>query len=562
MDINGTTFDSDGVYYKVTYTSNRPNNSQMTYNFTIAVSILEAPLGLALADWVGLLGTVTINGVSVNYRVKSAGETWLATPGNSRTRTVSVTCPSTVGSAAQAVRFRVTSDGVYYSPRGPMDNSGYTVQSLPLANTAATAPTSVSVSPSVSEGNATLVWSGAAGGANNAITAYEIQQSDSANGTTWGDWEAHAIVNSTAASGNRSVAPPPTRGHFRRYRIRTRGVLGASWYSPWSANSNTLRRNTIPTAPTTFTASPAVYIGSQVTLSWSGAAAGTSPIREYNIQQSISTDRQATWTSWQTAATVTSSAASGSTTVNASAVGGTFTRCRISVTDTLGAVSGFTQSNAVLRNSPPLAPLVEAPRAGGVTYNRRPMVLIQTQPEPDGHNQAVWVRSNGVWRNSVDDAACFTTPGESAASVRTVFTEPDELPFGAHSIEVNLRDSLSTGAAVSRSFTIEPSPFEEITADETPVRAAHITVLRAAVNNVRNYYGMAAFAWHEAIIPGRTQILNWTYHILELRRAIDEVIAAVNHFGADIPSPQWLPIEPGRPRAAVMEQLHTMIPNL
>jgi hypothetical protein len=79
---------------------------------------------------------------------------------------------------------------------------------------------------------------------------------------------------------------------------------------------------------------------------------------------------------------------------------------------------------------------------------------------------------------------------------------------------------------------------------------------------VRIYYNLTAFVWHETVIAGRTQILNWTYHILELRTAIDEIIAVINHFGPAVPVPQWIPIEPGRPRAAIMEQMHTIIPAL
>jgi hypothetical protein len=74
------------------------------------------------------------------------------------------------------------------------------------------------------------------------------------------------------------------------------------------------------------------------------------------------------------------------------------------VTDVLDGVSGYVQSNSVMRNSPPLVPIVEVPKSGSVTYNRRPMYLIQTQAEPDGNPQTVWVKNaNGNWYNNVDN---------------------------------------------------------------------------------------------------------------------------------------------------------------
>jgi len=41
----------------------------------------------------------------------------------------------------------------------------------------------------------------------------------------------------------------------------------------------------------------------------------------------------------------------------------------------------------------------------------------------------------------------------------------------------------ASGAKVSRSFTVAASLFEEITANETTVKAAHIQALHTAVNH-------------------------------------------------------------------------------
>ena len=87
--------------------------------------------------------------------------------------------------------------------------------------TACTAPTLCTVSAPLSEGNVTLSWSGASGGAGNPITSYEIQYSNSPDNSNWGAWLALATVNTSATSSILNVSPPATRGHYRRFRIRT-----------------------------------------------------------------------------------------------------------------------------------------------------------------------------------------------------------------------------------------------------------------------------------------------------------------------------------------------------
>ena len=59
----------------------------------------------------------------------------------------------------------------------------------------------------------TLSWSGAASGAGNAITSYEIQYSDSVDNSAWSDWMALTTVNTSATNGSLSVSPPTTRGN-------------------------------------------------------------------------------------------------------------------------------------------------------------------------------------------------------------------------------------------------------------------------------------------------------------------------------------------------------------
>lgn len=92
-----------------------------------------------------------------------------------------------------------------------------------------TAPTSFTVNPAVFEDQTTLSWGGASAGINNAISGYEIQYADSTNGTTWGSWESLKTVTGTSTTDTPSIS----RGTYRKYRVRTQGAAGSSFYSEW-----------------------------------------------------------------------------------------------------------------------------------------------------------------------------------------------------------------------------------------------------------------------------------------------------------------------------------------
>lgn len=433
--------------------------------------------------------------------------------------------------------------------------------------TACGAPTVCTVSATLSEGNVTLSWSGASGGAGNAITFYEIQYSDSTDNSNWGAWTTLTTVNTSATSSIVSVSPPSTRGNYRRFRIRTCGAAGESFYSDWTVSSNTVRRNTLPIPPTTFTATPAIYEVRKITISWSGTIPGTSAIKQYVIQQAISTDG-VNWSAYEALTTIVSSAASGTIEVNGSQIAGTYTRYRISVTDVLDAVSTFVVSNAVKKNSPPASPTITCPVTGNSTYNTTPRFMITTGIEPDGQTQIVEVKiDSGQWYNSVDNPERFSTSGFLGNGVKTVY-QAEPLLAGNHTVTFRCLDSdiESASAEVIRTFTVLEMPFEIITANVTHAKATHIQTLRTAVNRVRSYYTLSPVSWKEEIIAGKTTIKNWPSHITEIRKAIDSVILVINDFDAsgtfDIPAFTWLPIGMGRPRADVMEQMHNLISML
>lgn len=112
--------------------------------------------------------------------------------------------------------------------------------------TKTTAPTSIT-GASIAEGTVSLSYSGAAPGTDNTITGYVVQYADwPVGGNAWGAWQALTEFTSTSGSGTFTAAVNPQRGAWRRYRMRTKGSAGASWYSDWSNPSNDIRTNRTP----------------------------------------------------------------------------------------------------------------------------------------------------------------------------------------------------------------------------------------------------------------------------------------------------------------------------
>lgn len=515
-------------------------------------------------SWSGAAaGTSVIQQYNIENCTSTDGSTWtswaaFSTVATSSTSGSLAVTPSTIPGTYTKYRISVTDSLGTVSSAYKESNGIY------CSITACGAPTACSVSATLAEGSVTLSWSGAGNGAGNTITSYEIQFSESGDGSTWGSWAALTTVNTTATSGSVSVSPSTTRGYYRRFQVRARGSAGSSYYSAWKVSTNSVRKNTLPAAPTSFAASPAIYEVNTITLSWSGVAAGTSPIKQCVIQQCTSTDGSA-WAAYETLATVVTDATSGSYSATASGVAGTYTRYRISVTDTLGAVSSYAISGAVKKNSPPAVPIIDAPKAGSATYNPTPRFLIATGTEPDIQTQKVCVKiGTADWQDSVSNSESFSQNGYLGNGVKTIH---QAAPQSTGSIPVTFRcldnGIESASMEVSRTFTVLPSPFEEIAANETRVKATHIRTVREAINIVRDYYGLAPVSWSEDVVAGKTAVKNWPFYIREIRSALEPVVALINQFDPvpvfDVPVVNWLPLGTGRPRAAVMQEIQDLI---
>lgn len=413
--------------------------------------------------------------------------------------------------------------------------------------TAVTAPTSAIV-PSISESTPSLTFSGAGAGTNNAISGYDIEYSDSTNGTTWGTWTELKSLTSTATSGTTSVAMNSTRGRYRKYRIRTKGAAGASFYSGWK-ETGAVKYNSLPTAPTGVSASPEVYVSGAITLAYSGSTDEDNNLGPYQVQYNYyKNNAWGTWTS------LADNAKSHTPSLGVLEK----VKYRVRATDTLGAVSSYVETNECYKNTPPTAVTINHPTTGKTTRYIRPRFLITLGTDAEGNLQSIaaegytFSRSSGLENGS-----------------RVVARKSGNAAVGANSLSAYVTDIHGEISPVAtRQTTYTPATYTDpvLIAGTTRIKAAHMNELRANINTARQYYGLANKAWAETITAGVTSTRNWFDHVTEMRAAIMEVINFVNGWDTastaqGITNPNWVNLT-RTPSRDVLEQIRSVISAL
>jgi hypothetical protein len=408
------------------------------------------------------------------------------------------------------------------------------------------------LSATVAENNPTLSCSGATQGTNNNIVGYEIQYAESSNGTTWGAWTALKTVTTTALSFSTTVTLSSTRGNYRKYRIRALGEYDID--SAWKETAS-VRKNSIPTAPTSASITPLVLESGYITIAWAGAADADNNIDHYAVEYATSVDG-VTFGSWA-ASSVSPANISPAQTTAADLIRGQYRKYRIAAVDAFGQTSPWKETNTFRKNSAPSAPTINQPGTSKTTYNPRPRLLMTVGNDVDSQNQIV-------------SASGYTasTAGAQAAGKKLILRKDNPAAAGTVSASVISTDSLGVASsAAAKSLTYAEPSFTDATlaAGTTARKAAHINELRTMVNTVRAYYGIAAYSWAETITAGTTPLANWATHIAELRAAIDAVVTYVNAWDSTatankIMLPAWTAITSGqRPNAAVVEQIRAAI---
>lgn len=309
--------------------------------------------------WVGASGGISnpIESYLIRYRTSSDNSTWSGW--------ADLTTVKTTGSYSMSIDVSSKVSRGYYVQfgiRSQPSNTAYAsswkysdaIRRKPY--TKCTAPTTIAISPSGTfEDSVTISWSGASGGTDNSIQEYYIQYITSSDNSTWGSWTSLAYYYTTIPNGsyNVSLSSKVTRGHYIKFRIRTQGTAGSSYYSDYKESSS-IRRNpyTKCTAPTTFTAYPSDIFEDKITISWSGASGGTNnTISSYEIIYNISSNGS-TWGSWETLTNYSTTSSKGSYTADMSSkvARGYYVRFQIRTQGTAGSsyYSDYKESSSTI----------------------------------------------------------------------------------------------------------------------------------------------------------------------------------------------------------------------
>lgn len=245
-DINNKTiassYSSPYISYKITYTAVRNNNTQVTYTFKIQ-SLLVGDS----SSWIGT-GSILSCSIKVNdgygtVKLKESTEKWSGGSSSGTvksTKTLSITCTSSVSNENQTVTFTVTRpDGAGSS--GKVSSTDYYVTSPALLTSTCSAPSVFIASPNGFKDDVSLFWSGASGGNGNNMIGYEIKYVVSDDTSVWGAETDLALITSETTNGYTiNMSDRVAMGQYVKFIIRTL-CDNSDYYSAWRY-SNIIQR--------------------------------------------------------------------------------------------------------------------------------------------------------------------------------------------------------------------------------------------------------------------------------------------------------------------------------
>ena len=377
----------------------------------------------------------------------------------------------------------------------------------------------------------TLSWEAGGAGVNNPVTGYAVYRKEGSG--------SYSLLQTTEASVcSLSVTAPDTPGASHMYYVITLGTKSGFNSPPSDTVTLSSYAYTACGAPASVTLSASIA-ESSLTLSWSGASAGTAnPIAGYRIRYQDSDDNAA-WGASGELQTVSVREPQGSLAVEPPPARGAYRRFSV---QTLGTADGYDSQEALCQESVRKNRLPPAPTflSGSMTYTQSPLIRIRLGEEPDGQTQTLML--------AADDGDYEAVAEE---------TRLQNLSFGGHVIRAYSVDSLGAASeTVGHTLDIIDSGFTDpvIVPLHTFVKAVHINELRERVDGLRAYYGLEAFAWSPAPVSGETGLIIWRDHILELRQAAEPAFAAA---GTDAPA--WTELPVNTPKAAAIDELREAV---
>ena len=435
--------------------------------------------------------------------------------------------------------------------------------------TACTAPTSCSLNTTISETSAILSWSGATSGTNNAITGYYIEYADSLDGANYGAWQA--LTNAWTSSGGYAinVDAPSVRGTYRTYKVATLGSAGSSYYSGFAYCANSVRKNRLPNTPVVNTDSTN-HPESNYTISWGLVSDPDGQSVTYFVTRGV-------WngTSYDYLSDIEVSGASYSWSISGYSRGQRL-YMTVRARDSLGAFSPSAGTGVeITRNQSPVLPTISFPINGSITYNKQPRVGVVLSTDPDNDLVCGYMSINGVESDSNGANQSYWSQTGLSPSGTQIVVRGVTVPDGSRGIGYLCYDTVRALSPVANSniTVLTPSWTDStIVSGITKPKLEHISELRTAINNVRNYYGLNAYVWSiPNLVRGETLIKDTLTFVTEMRDAIQEIIDYVNSFDNtntthNIEQPVWtdsvLVPEEFHVKAVYISEIRAIIPTL
>ncbi len=394
---------------------------------------------------------------------------------------------------------------------GQYSNSANSVARIVYGYSDPTPPTSIKVNgaSSVIVDAGTIVnvtWSGAQAGANNGIYGYQFYVSYQPDS---GYWAYGSVITGTSAT----LQASSTMGEKLYFKLATVGYVSQGSMSDATIVLET-KVYTANNAPDTVSASPSVTsAGNLVTLSWSGAQAGTNVnIASYAVYRSENRD-----SGFELLATVSGT----SMNVYAPAETGHAYYYRVAaLADRAGYDSGMSLAYAILAvPDAPQAPIIQG-TASGKSYNPRPRVLAQIPANTiEGLEQTI---------SAIGWSASRT--GQVAGEKIVLRKDTAYNASGSSAVEFSNRDSYAGVTTVNVNVQYQSAEWTDdpVEAGYTTIKAAHMNELRRAIDDIRAWYGMGAYQWQDEIIAGVTSSVRWVSHALEIKAQIEAIRDFVN----------------------------------
>lgn len=203
--------------------------------------------------------------------------------------------------------------------------------------TANTAPTSVTVSPSIFNSSVTISYTGATAGTANSISNYSIYSRSSVNGSSYSSWTNIGTSDSTSYT----YTPSVTAGYYMQFKVIANSSISSDYSSDFS-DIVTARKNSSPSAVSGVSLDKTEYTqGESLTISYSGASDVDGNLLSYEIYYSVDSG------SWVLLTTATSSSYTFTPSI---ANDLSYIKFRVRAKDSFGETSNYTESNTIRRN--------------------------------------------------------------------------------------------------------------------------------------------------------------------------------------------------------------------